>query len=109
MSTFRFSLILHCPSFRADIITAVKARSPNIFIQSVLKHCSDRSPCRLEDILGLSFYLKYFVLVTLITIFCAYTGHLAIHVRRDGSGVDGEVRKVDGHPEKEEILREAKL
>ena len=89
--------MLRCPIFRTDIFTAVKARSIDLFIQSIHKLGTDCSPCRPVDV----FYVQdwVFLLVMLIplafvclALFCYLTGQPASGVH---SGLDGEVRNTN--------------
>ena len=101
--------MLRCPSFRTDVFTAVKARSIDLFIQSIHKLGTNCSPCR-------PFYVQdwVFLLVMLIplafvclALYSYLTGQKASDVH---SGVDGEVRNTNELQGEDEIFtREAGL
>ena len=109
-STFYFCIyMLRCPTFRADVITAVKARSLDIFLLGVLKIFTDRSPCNFEDMMVLLLHIllafegAFICAIACAWLFCHLTGQTAPDVRKDGSGVNGEARNTNELQGKEEI------
>ena len=101
--------MLRCPTFRADVITAVKAKSLDIFLLGVLKNFTDRSPCRFEDMMVfllhilLAFKGAFICAIACAWLFCHLTGQTASDVRKDESGVNGEARNTNELQGKEEI------
>ena len=103
--------MLRCPSFRADVITAVNARSLDVFVLSVLKHGTDWSPCRLMDmLLSLRWVFVLWMSIILgfglVALFYHLTEQTASDVRKDGSGVDGEVKNMNELQGKDEVLHD---
>ena len=107
-----FSLyLLRCPDFRADLITAVKARSLDVFIQSLLKIGTGRSPCRPVDMINFPDWVLVLMMaiplaLICLVLFCYLTGQTTSDVRKDGSGVDGEVRNTNELQGKDEVLHD---
>ena len=103
--------LLRCPDFWADLITAVKARSLDVFIQSLLKISTGRTPCRPVDINNFpdwEFVLLIAVPLAFIclALFNHLTGQTASDGRKDGSGVDSEVRNTNEFQGKDEVLHD---
>ena len=103
--------MLRCPTFRADIITAVKARSLDIFVQGVLKNFSDQRPCGKVDIFHGPDWVFVLMMTPALAICCLIlfgylTAQPASDVRKDGSRVDSEVRNTKELLGKDEVLHD---
>lgn len=95
--------MLRCPTFRA-VITAMKTKSLDIVVQGV--RYTGWSPCRYPGIIDTYLLLVFLVTVNLAVLIYVLIEQRAFDVRKDGSGADGKVRKMNGHQGKDEDLHD---
>ena len=102
--------MLRSPTFRADVITAMKAKSLDILVQGVLtcvhKNYTGRSPCEYPGMVDTYWVIVFMVIIKLAVLVCVLIGQMVSDARKDGSGADGKVRKVNELQGKDEGLHD---